>query len=59
MVAPGAGKWPAGIVPSARTGLGPLPGVSGAEVVAAAGVTEAVMRRWCRLPPAVGWGAAG
>jgi hypothetical protein len=59
MVAPGAWKWPAGIVPSARTGLGPLPGASGAEVVAAAGVTEAAIRRWCRLPPSAGGGAAG
>jgi hypothetical protein len=59
MVAPGAWKWPVGIVPAARTGLGLLPGVSGAEVVAAAGVTAAAIRRWCGLPPAVGWWAAG
>jgi DNA-binding NarL/FixJ family response regulator/class 3 adenylate cyclase len=30
--------------------------VSSAEVVAAAGVTMAAVRRWCGLRPAIGWG---
>jgi hypothetical protein len=57
-VAPGAWKWPVGVVRAARRRLGLLQGVSGAEV-AAMGVTVAVGRWWCRLLLAVGWGAAG
>ena len=59
IVAAGAWNWPAGLMPAGRTGLGLLPGVSGAEVVAAAGVAEVTVRWWCGLPPPVGWGAAG
>jgi hypothetical protein len=51
IVAPGAWKWLAGVVPAARRGLGLLPGASGAEVVAAAW--------WCCGLPTVGRGAAG
>jgi hypothetical protein len=58
IVAPGAWKWPVGVVPAARRGLGLLPGASAAEVVNAAGVTAAVVR-WCCVLSAVGWGAAG
>jgi len=60
IVAPGAWKWPAGIVPAARRRLGLLAGVSGAEFVAAAGITAAAVRRWlCGLWSAMGWRAAG
>lgn len=56
IVAPGAWKWPAGVVRAARHGLGLLPGVSGAEVIAA-GVTAVVRRRV--LWPTGGWRPAG
>jgi hypothetical protein len=59
-VAPGAWKWPAGVVRAARCGLGLLPGVPGAEVVAAAGAVTAAARWWWSGPrPAIGWGVAG
>jgi hypothetical protein len=51
IVAPGTWRWPAGVVPVARRGLGLLPGASGAEVVA--------VGWWCCGLPAIGWGAAG
>jgi hypothetical protein len=57
IVAPGTWKWPAGVVPTARRGLGLLPGACDAEVMAAAGVTAAVRR--CRGLRAAGCGAAG
>jgi hypothetical protein len=58
-VAPGARKWPAGVVPAARRRLGLLPGESGAEVM---GVSGAAVRWWwwCGGPrSAGGWGAVG
>ena len=57
-MAPGAWKRLASGVPAVRRGLGLLPGVPGAEVVAAAGAVTDV-QWWCGLPSAVGWGAAG
>jgi hypothetical protein len=59
MVAPGAWKRPAGVVPAVCGGLGLLVGVSGAGVAAAGGQAAAVWSGWCRLRPALGWGAAG
>jgi hypothetical protein len=56
IVAPGAWKWPAGVVPAARRGLGLLPGMPGAEVVA---VTAAARWSWSGPWSAIGWGAAG
>ena len=59
-MAPGAWKWPAGVVPAARRGLGLLPGVPGTEVVAAAGAAAAAARwSWSGQRPGIGWGAAG
>ena len=62
-MAPGAWKWPAGVMRAARRGLGLLPGVPGvpgAEVVAAAGaVTAAARWSWSGPRPGIGWGAAG
>jgi hypothetical protein len=55
-VAPGAWKWPAGVVPATRRGLGLLPGVPGTEVVAAA---AAARWSWSGQRPGIGWGAAG
>jgi len=60
MVAPGAWRWPAGVVPAVCRGLALLPGVSGAQVVVAAGrLAATVGSRCCRLGSGAGWGAAG
>ena len=59
-MAPGAWKWPDGVVPAARRRLGLLAGVSGAELVAAAGITAAAVRWWLRgLWSAMAWRVAG
>ena len=59
-MAPGAWKWPAGVVRAARRGLGLLLGMSGAEVVTAARLSAAAVRWWCLgLRSAMGCGAAG
>jgi hypothetical protein len=56
-VAPGPWKWPASGMRAARGGPGLLPGVPGAEVMAAVGGAAAAVQWRCGLRSAVGWGA--
>ncbi len=59
-MAPGAWKWPAGVVSAARRGPGLLLDASGAKVTAAANGPVAAAWWWCcGLRPGIGRGTAG
>jgi hypothetical protein len=56
IVAPGAWKWPSGLVRAARRGLGLPLSVFGAEVLAAVGAVTAAAQWWYWLRTRIGYG---